>query len=329
MLRAAAVLSILAGGLAGVAGGTAQAQVSNPCAYDTRDAPCSVQDGVYRALVPDGPGPHPVVVYLYGSLGISGNITRSRVFQRSIVQRGYALIVPAALDVRYVGDRIGTGWGRRARRDHPRDDLAFLRRVLIDAERRLRIDRKRVIFAGQSDGGFLIWEIACHTPEMGAAFAVHGASYGGSLPASCRQPVRFLATHGRRDDVVPFSGAMMRGRWQVAADVASGMALLAATGRCRDDAVTHPRFHGFDRLGWDDCAPGAAVDFLAHDGGHGWPAQWLPAVLDWFEATEVSPAVSATRRVGEAPTIGRFKAVGQAPARRAPGRTIGGFRSLP
>ena len=71
------------------------------------------------------------------------------------------------------------------------DDVAFIRRVLAHAQERFRIDMRRVILVGQSDGGFLIWEIACHEPGFAAAYANHAGSYGGPLPERCAGPVKF------------------------------------------------------------------------------------------------------------------------------------------
>ena len=274
------------------------AKLINPCRFSSADTPCRVRGGTYRALVPQGVGPHPAVVYLYGSLGQSARVVSSRYFQRTVVRRGYALIAPNALDVRYRGGVRGTGWGRRARRDHPRDDRAFLARVLDDSGARFNIDRDRLIFVGQSDGGFFIWEIACETPGMAAAYAVHAASYGWQLPGRCRAPVRFLQGHGRGDRTVPFSGAENAGGATIGQPVEAAMAVMARTNRCKAEP-DRERFHGFTRLRWSGCAPGAALDRLVHGGGHGWPQRWMPAVLDWFEERRLRPAESVTRRPGD------------------------------
>ncbi len=308
----------------------------NPCNFTDLDSPCRIEGGVYRALIPQGPGPHPAVIYLYGSLGRSKLVTDAAYFRREVVRRGYALIVPAALDTRYRGGEVGTGWGRRARAAvHPRDDVDFIQRVIRDAGIRHQIDTSRLIFAGQSDGGFFIWELACHRPEIGAAFAVHAGSYGGPLPRRCRRPVRFLQTHGTQDDVVPIKGELRYGPFVEGADVRQGLALLAETNGCRSEPVAKQPFHRFDRLSWQDCAPGSSLEFLIHKGGHSWPATWMPAVLDWFERTSFKPAVSVTRRVGDGEGPARLQRAGEAAGgfRRAPatgGSTgIGGFKRAP
>ena len=292
------------------AAAAAQAKLINPCRFSSVDSPCTVRGGSYRALVPQGLGPHPAVVYLYGSLGRSDQVVSSRYFRRTVVRRGYALIAPSALEVGYRGGVRGTGWGRRARRDHPRDDRAYLRRVLADAAARFNIDRERLIFVGQSDGGFFIWELACDHPGMAAAFAVHAASYGWRLPARCEAPVRFLQGHGRADRTVPFAGPENAEGAVLGAPVEEALAVMARTNRCRAEPEAE-RFRGFDRRRWTGCAPGAALDRLLHEGAHGWPPSWMPAVLDWFEERRIRPAEAVTRRPGDSPGVfGRGGAAG-------------------
>jgi len=314
----------------------AAARALNPCSFADFDTPCKVKDGAYRALTPEGGAPYPVVVYLYGSLGLADLIARNRLFQRALVDRGYVLLVPEALEVNYRGGVKGTGWGRRGRRNHPRDDLDFLRQVLLDAERQLSIDRDRVLFMGQSDGGYMIWEIACHAPDLGAAFAVHAASYGGPLPRRCRRPVRFLQTHGREDEVVPFDGPRRYKGRLISAPISKAMEVLARTNGCDGDPEPVGNYYEFKRIGWEGCAENAALDFLVHEGGHSWPRSWIPAVLDWFEDSLFKPAVRAVRRVGDGASGAGFRGIRQGGSgfKRAP-RTDGddtgrgGFRAAP
>ncbi|GMG80827.1 hypothetical protein LNKW23_00390 [Paralimibaculum aggregatum] len=318
MLRGGLLAALLAGPAAPAA---AQSGVINPCAFSERDSACRVEDGEYRVLLPQGLGPFPALVYLYGSLGESRRITDSRQFREEIVRRGYALIVPQALDITYLGSLRGTGWGRRIRAArHPRDDVDFLRRVVFDARRRVNIDPGRIIWAGHSDGGYMVFEMACHHPEMGVAFASHAASYGGMLPRACRRPVRLLHTHSPDDRIVPFAGERRQGPIVDSADLGEALGLIARTNRCRRGPEPAGRFFGFERQTWSDCEHGSALDLLIHDRGHGWPAAWLPAVLDWYDSVSFRPAVSRTIRVGE-PAPGT--------RRKVPGASGGFFKSVP
>ncbi|MGD1923932.1 MAG: alpha/beta hydrolase family esterase [Paracoccaceae bacterium] len=258
------------------------------CSYNAQFDPCAVQDGHYRIRTPGTGGPYPTLVYFYGSVGTSDRYVESKRFQDQIVGRGYALLVPAALSMTFSsqdGDRYrGGGWNLR----HPRyrtgrDDVAFVGRVLDDAKRRFNIDRSNLVFVGQSHGGMFLWDIACHTPRMARAYAIHGASHGGELPTRCSNPVRFLQTHGRRDDIVPFKGERRSGKSLINADISEGLALLGRTNRCRTGPEDVGRLGPYARSTWRGCAPGSSLDFLAHGGGHGYPGNWITTVLDWYE----------------------------------------------
>ena len=281
------------------------------CDYSGFNQPCAVQEGVYRALIPEGEGPFPVMVYLYGSGGHSVSVTSHPLFNAAVVQRGYALIVPAALDMNYSRGVRGSGWALRHEPGEKRDEALFISRVIDDVGRRFPIDRDRVLLVGQSRGAFLIWEIACHEPETATAFAVHAGGYLGNLPEECERPVRFLHSHGLADPIVPFSGEPVVSGGVAMAALDRSLDTLARTNRCRglepEDAGLRL---GLERKRWTACAPGSSLDLLLHDGGHTMPLDWFRAVLDWFEeppaaAVEVKPL---TRSAGARPS-GRFKTV--------------------
>jgi polyhydroxybutyrate depolymerase len=270
-----------------------------------------VQEGVYRVLIPEGEGPFPVMVYLYGSGGQSVSITSHPLFNAAVVQRGYALIVPAALDMEYRKGVYSTGWSLRHEPGGRRDEALFLSRVIDDVGRRFSIDRDRVLLVGQSRGAFLIWEIACHEPDIAAAFAVHAGGYLGNLPEECERPVRFLHSHGLSDPIVPFAGEPVVSGGVAMATLERSLDTLARTNRCRDLEPEDAGLRlGLQRKRWTGCAPGASLDLMLHGGGHVMPVDWFRAVLDWFEeppaaAVEVTPL---TRSVGVR-SSGRFKAV--------------------
>lgn len=281
------------------------------CDYTGFEQPCRVTGGIYRVLAPEGKGPFPVLVYLYGSGGHSVSITEHPLFQQTIVERGYLLVVPGARDLTYVGGVRDTGWSLRHEARRARDEIAFLRRVMADVARRFPVDRDRILIAGQSRGGFLAWEIACYAPELGSAFAAHGGGYLGPLPQRCHKPVRLLDTHGLTDTVVPMGG---RAKFSGGADLpalADSLALIARTDECRGSGLKSKgtEFYGFDRHSWTGCRADSNLDLMLHTGGHGVPLIWFRAILDWFEETpEVAAAPKlVTRTLGGSRPEGRFK----------------------
>jgi polyhydroxybutyrate depolymerase len=251
------------------------------------------------------------MVYLYGSGGHTVSVTSHPLFQSTIVDRGYLLIVPAALGMTYSGGIRDSGWSLRNEPRQARDEIAFLRQVLEDAARRFPVDRNRILIAGQSRGGFLTWEIACHAPELGSAFASHAGGYLGDLPRRCQRPVRLLETHGLSDDVVPmtrrarFSGGAALPALDESLGLMSRTNSCAATGLGAEAAD----FFRFERRSWGGCLPGSSLDLMLHPGGHAMPWIWFRAILDWFEepptaAPENNPV---TRVLGGARPEGVFK----------------------
>ena len=276
VVRFALALLLLAGGLPAMARASA-------CDFTGFDKPCPVKNGYYRILVPEGEGPFPAMVYLYGSGGQSVTIANHPLFIDSVVERGYALIVPAALDMEYRKGVYDSGWSLRHEPGGSRDEVGFINEVIEDAGRRYQIDRKRVVLVGQSRGAFLIWEIACHEPETAAAYAVHAGGYLGKLPEECERPVRFLDSHGLADPIVPFTGPPVVSGGVAMAPLERSLELLAETNRCGTKPEDGGEMLGMQRTHWTGCARGSSLDLLLHDGGHVMPAEWFRAVIDWFE----------------------------------------------
>jgi polyhydroxybutyrate depolymerase len=281
------------------------------CDHTGFDKPCAVHDGEYLALIPEGEGPFPVMVYLYGSGGQAATVANHPLFIESVVDRGYALIVPAALNMQYRRGVYDTGWALRHEPGGSRDEVQFIEQVIEDAGRRFSIDRDQVVLVGQSRGAFLIWEIACHEPKTAAAYAVHAGGYLGTLPTECEQPVRFLHSHGLVDPIVPYTGIPVVSGGVAMAPIERSLDLLAETNNCsKPEADEASLVLGMQRTQWTDCARGGSLDLLLHEGGHTMPSEWFRAVLDWFEETpaEIEEIKPGIRTVG-ARLPGQFKTV--------------------
>ncbi|MEO1494497.1 MAG: PHB depolymerase family esterase [Pseudomonadota bacterium] len=278
---------------------------------------CKTKNGHYRILLPKKAGPHPTVMHLYGSTGQTSISTSERSLLRLFLAQGYAVIVPAALDVFYNDPKFNSkgedsGWHlRNERRRGKRDEIAFLTEVLNDATVRHGIDRNRVLLTGQSRGASLAWEIACHAPQLAGAYAPHAGLYFGQMPKSCRGPVRILHTHGRADDIVPL-GRSERTRFNT--PVRESLDKIGAVAGC-----THPGtkkgFKDYERTTWWGCQPGSSVELMLHKGGHNPPVSWYPTVIDWFEqggpvvAGGITGGTARFTASGEGGLSGRTKSV--------------------
>ncbi|MEL6479776.1 MAG: hypothetical protein AAFR17_20810, partial [Pseudomonadota bacterium] len=159
-----------------------------------------------------------------------------------------------------------------------------------DAEPLLGVDRENILFMGQSRGGHLIWELACHNPELGSAWAVHAGGYNGPLPRRCKQPVKFLHAHGTADKIVRFGGMKNVGGGIDMPPLERSLALLRKTNGCdpRGESPTDTT-GAFIRYQYSGCARDGALELMLHRGGHNYPRNWFEVAIDWFEAVNSGP----------------------------------------
>ena len=153
-----------------------------------------------------------------------------------MLARGYVVIAPTGLTR---PGRTGGSWSFGTR-PPLRDELAFVREVLTDAEARFHIDRGRVLLTGFSVGGSLVWYLACAAPRDFAAFAPVAGGFWQPLPETCAGPVKLLHTHGWRDRTVPLEGRPLRPGLEQG-DIFAGSPGLAQRQRLRRPARRHFR----------------------------------------------------------------------------------------
>ena len=315
MLRLALLL------IAMLAGSVAQAQPT-PCDPTGRGGLCKVRLGEYRIRLPEGAGPYPAVLYLYGSGGRSDELARFERFTQAFTQRGYAVIIPAALTVRYSDGSRDSGWSLQYTNARGRDERKFLGQVLASAGSRFRVDRRRILMAGMSNGGFLTWEIACRDPGFAAAYAPVAANRLGPLPKACAKPVRLIHTHGRGDQIVVPTSRRWRGegddRWPLLGEL---MKMMARSNGCLGERKH--REAGFDRTDWQNCSPGGDLTLLMHNGGHNIPFAWYRTVIDWFERATIGPVQAI---IGSPDARPSFKSPGSRPGFKRAGSRSDQFK---
>ncbi|MEM7527762.1 MAG: polyhydroxybutyrate depolymerase [Pseudomonadota bacterium] len=253
-------------------------------ACGTAEDVCSVEGGTYRLILPEGPGPHPALFYLHGWGASSEGTMRGRsAMIGTATERGYAIIVPEGIPR---AGRTQRDWAVRDGGRHPRDDLAFFEAVLGDAARR-GVDGDRVLMAGFSRGGSMVWYAACARPALVRAFAPVAGAFWNPMPKGCADPgERGLAlhhTHGWTDRVVPLEGRLIGGGRLVQGDVFASLTTLRETLGCTLRLADETRVEGAEwQRDWTSCRQGR-IALRLHPGGHTVPEGWTTAALDWFE----------------------------------------------
>lgn len=264
---------------------TPLADLAQPYACGAPGEACAVNGRHYNALIPKGDGPFPVVLFFHGSKQSGDKTVRRQALMRPMLERGFAVIAPTALDVKYVSGP-GTGWIRNGQRGD-RDDHRFVREVLDDIETRFPVDTSRIVTTGFSNGGIFIWYLACAQidPRL-TAFAPAAGTPVRNRPGPCKdtyQQVDLLHTHGTQDARVPYYGSGPRPGWPGYWGASEAIVHAAATAGCRDLSMqTQERF---TVQTWHGCGIPHSYSLATHQGGHATPAAaWAPMMLDWYEA---------------------------------------------
>ena len=252
------------------------------------DQPCLVPLGAYHARAPGLPADGerlPAIVHFHGAGASGAAVIGDAALVEPMLARGYVVIAPTGLTR---PGRTGGSWSFGTR-PPLRDELAFIREVLTDAEARFHIDRGRVLLTGFSVGGSLVWYLACAAPRDFAAFAPVAGGFWQPLPETCAGPVKLLHTHGWRDRTVPLEGRPLRPGLEQG-DIFAGLQVWRSVNGCaglRADIFATDA--SFWRRTWTDCAPGTALELILHPGGHEVPAGWPNLAMDWFEQVTPGP----------------------------------------
>ncbi|MEM0990135.1 MAG: PHB depolymerase family esterase [Pseudomonadota bacterium] len=244
---------------------------------------CDVAAGNYLIAVPPGMDRPGAMVWLHGMGGSAEGVMKNGAWIRVLADRGMALIAPdgMVLAERHNGRK---NWTVADGEAYPRDDVAFIDQVIDDAVSRYGIDRDRILLAGFSRGGSMVWDIACQRPNTARAYAPVAGAFWEPMTDTCAGPVQLFHTHGWVDRVVPLEGRSFRGGAKIQGDVFQSLYVLREVLGCANRQPASGPIQG-DRWWrhWSDCRTGR-IDLMLHPSGHSIPRGWLTTALDWFQA---------------------------------------------
>ncbi len=234
-------------------------------------------DGLQRryllASPPTMTGRQPLLLCFHGGGGRPEWLAQRSGLLKIGVRHGYAVAFPEAVD----------GWidARPERGGSPRD-LDFVDALLdrLIAER--GIDPARIFAFGLSNGGLLVFRLACERPHRFGGFATALANMPlAARPDAADRAAPMVMVFGRRDRVMPWEGGRIaRGR----AGFGAGGAVMSAESTLRfwldrNRAVPTPQRKRVTSAGravdisdYAADARGAPVRFVVvEDWGHRWP----------------------------------------------------------
>ncbi|MEM1130064.1 MAG: polyhydroxybutyrate depolymerase [Pseudomonadota bacterium] len=269
--RRSLVLWLLAAGLAGPA-----------AAQDCRTETCAIEGGGYNVALPEDAAGAPMVLWLHGYGRSGGVVMGNEPLVAEVTARGYALVAADGQQASN-NEREILDWGVRDGHPLARDDVAYLRAILDDAAARFGLDRDRVVVAGFSRGGSMVWDLACAAPETGLAYAAVAGGFWEPMIPDCKGPAHLYHSHGFTDTLVPFEGREVTfgGRDYHQGNIPAGLEIWRRMNGCMGSAAPLAVDNIWSKT-WE-CETGSLkLDLLP--GGHAIPPGWIDRVLDWAEA---------------------------------------------
>ncbi|HEV7257244.1 MAG TPA: PHB depolymerase family esterase [Bosea sp. (in: a-proteobacteria)] len=232
---------------------------------------CQVASGHYRILLPPRPtAERPgAIMYFHGYQGSAAEAIADEGLVGVARRLGVALIAP---------DGTGRSWSFPGSPARHRDEFAFVGQVFDDAVTRFGLDPARILASGFSQGGSMVWYLACRMPSRFAAFAPIAGAFWEPLPERCegeRPPL--IHVHGTSDATVPLAGrALRRGYRQ--GDLFRSLAILAPGGCATalgDAARANPALEQLTCQVASGCSGPARLELCLHGGGHVADAAWI------------------------------------------------------
>lgn len=248
----------------------------------TPDSPCRVEGGEYYTTLPKAVTRPPAVIWLHGYARSGKMMIQKPAYVAPFVRRGFAVIMPSG---QHFPGIMELDWGVADGYRWARDDVAFLTAVRDDAAKRFNIDTSRILIAGFSRGGSMVWDVACRAPNLAKGFAAVAGAFWEPMPIGCVAPVHLFHTHGFKDRMVPFEGRKMtwKGIDFFQGNVMKGVDVWRRENACMGSAMNSFVDDGSMQKDWAKCAAGSIRVRLTR-GGHGVPSGWREEVLNWFEA---------------------------------------------
>ncbi len=239
------------------------------------------QNRNYLVHTPPGwqPGnPGPVVIALHGMLqseeGMNSYLGLNQVADRE----GFAVVYPHGLGNAWKDGRAPqlrmTFWSP------PSDDVEFLSKLVSTLAEKRFADPSRVYLMGISNGGYMVYRMACERPELFAAFATLSATVPSYYVNSCKpsRAVPVLMINGTADMIVPFFGNGLAGSMSLLPVPQTAKLFARINGCDKPSEAPVPSRGSFGGTSvtliyWNNCRDQSAVVlFRVNGGGHQSPS---------------------------------------------------------
>ena len=236
----------------------------------------------------------PLVIVLHGGGGNGENIARMSKMSEKADKDGFITVYPygsGRFRERLLTWNAGNCCGYAL--DHKIDDVSFIRVLIEELERNLRIDPKRIYAAGISNGGKMSYVLACKLSDKIAAIAPVAGSM--EHPAcNPSQPVSVIIFHGTDDEHILYEGGKPKKQADSHERVDSPVSFAVSYWVKNNKCSTRPTRKELGNVLIETHADGdrrtAVVLYTIKGGKHSWPG----GTRGWIFGDEPTQEISAT-----------------------------------
>ncbi|MBX2856541.1 MAG: hypothetical protein KTR21_16255 [Rhodobacteraceae bacterium] len=238
---------------------------------------CRIGLRSYRYQTPegwDGKTPLPVLIHYHGRKRNSAHVLRNPKVADPAHTHGALLVAPDGID----GD-----WAHQG--DEQRDVL-LTDLIVADLQRRLPINRDRVILSGFSNGGAMAARVACARGDAYFGYLPIAGDLRTTEPTDCvGGPARVLQVHGRTDVVY---------KPPLGKSPPKDLPFWRQLSGCQETPDARKDFHVYQCRFWSSCDGVGAAGVCLHKYGHILPKSWLPFALGRMLDIMDAPKTAAT-----------------------------------
>lgn len=189
------------------------------------DTDCALGDRTYRIQMPDTAGDKSAaLIFAHGYKGSARGTMRNKSLAALAERLGVALVAPnAIMDDWSIPNAPAQSTSTEV------DEIAYfdaLKETLISKH---NINPDRIVVAGFSAGGMMVWNLLCARPDDYAGFIPIAGTFWAPEPTSCDTPAaNIIHIHGTSDKIVPLTGRPIAETHQ--GDVNKTLAMYIANG---------------------------------------------------------------------------------------------------
>jgi polyhydroxybutyrate depolymerase len=240
------------------------------------DTDCVIGDRTYRIMMPEGHDGHErigAIVFAHGYRGSAAGVMRNKSLARTASELGVAIIAANSADNDW--DIPGTPSNIQATGDI---EFTYFDHMIDHASSSFAIDRNRLMAAGFSAGGMMVWNLACRRSDLFSVFVPMSGTFWEPEPPTCDTPAAsIIHIHGDSDPTVPLGGRRIQATRQ--GDVNKALEMYAEYGAFGPPASSVALDLTCENRSNDE---GKMLNLCLFNGGHSFKVKYIKWAWETF-----------------------------------------------